>query len=620
MEGGRTGYVKSRNWLAIVVPIVLALTPPSSRALADVVVLANRTPVKVRFAIIQADKKVTLHDVDPQDVVAIPVSEQVTIAFDVHEPRRSVLEQNSIHYFQVVDRRLELFKLALDMEVAAAGQPPDNARSVAGGDDPTASESHRTPTDREVVTIPVKILVDDEEPSVKRVWEQRLRRRVAQASQILERYCGVQLQVVATGSWESDDSIVDFSAAGQEFQREVSAAPARLAIGFTAQHQESPTGLHASSLTQPLGSHILLREWSPGYTPASRLELLVHELGHFLGAVHTPEPTSVMRVTIGDQRSHATSFRIGFDPLNTLAMNLVSQELRQQVGRPFDSLSDPTRIRLARIYGEMAQVFPQDSTARDFTALLSGGDASAADFETISPDPLVRATQVVVREIARTAAQESSARLGRKTGDALTALLVRRAAEVAAPFSEDVANNAFLLGVGIALGDTAEFSDFPRIARLCGEVETPEQRTERLRGLGEPTVRGRRDLARHFFVSSALAAALGSRAADAAGLAKELHDARGASGFSYRDLCADVAGVTLATELTQSRLHLNDLASSFTVDDFVPSVADLKEGISWDELITDRGLAVVDDLRREIQTLRQRTLALPGYVSQHAQR
>jgi hypothetical protein len=57
------------------------------------------------------------------------------------------------------------------------------------------------------------------------------------------------------------------------------------------------------------------------------LELLVHELGHFFGAAHSPETNSVMRPLLADKQANSTRFRIGFDPLNALAMNLVTEEM-----------------------------------------------------------------------------------------------------------------------------------------------------------------------------------------------------------------------------------------------------------------------------------------------------
>ena len=40
-----------------------------------------------------------------------------------------------------------------------------------------------------------------------------------------------------------------------------------------------------------------------------------HELGHFLGSVHSPEADSVMRPVLGDRQSRSVKFRVGFDPV-----------------------------------------------------------------------------------------------------------------------------------------------------------------------------------------------------------------------------------------------------------------------------------------------------------------
>ena len=53
------------------------------------------------------------------------------------------------------------------------------------------------------------------------------------------------------------------------------------------------------------------------------------------------------------------------------------------------------------------------------------------------------------------------------------------------------------------------------------------------------------DLAQHFIVSAVIAAAGGTPIAAAAGVYKELNDARDGSGFSFSDIAADRAGRAL---------------------------------------------------------------------------
>ena len=55
-----------------------------------------------------------------------------------------------------------------------------------------------------------------------------------------------------------------------------------------------------------------------------------------------------------------------------------------------------------------------------------------------------------------------------------------------------------------------------------------------------------------------------------AGIAKEIKDAHGDSGFSFIDLSADMAGVTFATNVLNGKITLDKLADSFNIRDFVP--------------------------------------------------
>ena len=67
--------------------------------------------------------------------------------------------------------------------------------------------------------IPVKLLVDDEEPAARKKWETRLRGRLEAAAEIfLERF-RVRFEVVAVETWNSDSRITDFEESLSEFAR-----------------------------------------------------------------------------------------------------------------------------------------------------------------------------------------------------------------------------------------------------------------------------------------------------------------------------------------------------------------------------------------------------------------
>ena len=152
-----------------------------------------------------------------------------------------------------------------------------------------------------------------------------------------------------------------------------------VAIGFTGQRPRNVRIEHLGGTRGPLHSHLLVREGVNRNTEAEHLEVLVHELGHYLGAAHSPEPTSVMRGVLGDRRARAAKFAIQFDPLNTLAMCLVSQELE---ARPLGQLSEASpraQVELLRLYRELDHALPNDPTAKRYLDTLSLGAQQAAD-------------------------------------------------------------------------------------------------------------------------------------------------------------------------------------------------------------------------------------------------
>lgn len=190
-----------------------------------------------------------------------------------------------------------------------------------------------------------------------------MRARFDEASRIFKKHCFVEFRIVAIESWHSDGDTDALWKALAEFERVVDPAPARLAIGFSGRLKPGTQDRHMGGTRGPLHTHLLIRERVNKNSEPERLEILVHELGHFLGAVHSPEATSVMRVALGDRQARSPRFRIGFDPLNTMAMCLVSQELRVRPEISLAQMRIPTRAQLLRLYVELARGVPGDPSA-----------------------------------------------------------------------------------------------------------------------------------------------------------------------------------------------------------------------------------------------------------------
>lgn len=566
---------------------------------ADVLLFENRLAEPVDVTLLEPGGTSRALQIPPRDLITIPLRGQQAITFqregkairfDVHADR--------IYYFDRADGGFDLFEL--DFGGPGNGTRPGDGASEPDSADEQPGQQTGDRNQSHLALVPVKILVDDDEPATQRLWEQRLRARVEAASKIFEKYCRVRFEVVATGTWESDDQLLDMNAALTEFVRSVSPGPAQLAIGFTGQHQLEPGPTHLGSTRGALQSHLLIREWHQGVSEAERLEVLVHEMGHFLGAAHSPSPASVMRPVLGDQQARRQQFRLRFDAINTLIMCHVAEDIRR--GVPY-RLSETTVPRLAQLYNVLREVFPEDPAAGEMHRQL--GIAAKAS--------LAQAVAEIVAAIGAAGEQADS----RETGDALTERLVRAAARAAANQPGEIGPRALLIGLGVTLADVPP--GLPtRAGGKVGVTLPRDIKSALARRTGQATMFGRRDLTQHFFASAYLAALLGDEVATSAGLAKELLDSQTGSGFSFADLAADYAGIAFARSLLEQRLKITTLAENFLVSQFVPPTVELREGLTATEFAaefgstnSDRFRADFAEIKRNVERLQSHQRTLP---------
>jgi hypothetical protein len=618
------------GWLAAV--CLMSLPQAASAA---TVVLANRTAAVVEFSLQGASATARSYKLPAAELVAVRVEGTATVSFNTKEgPRAYQIEPNSAHFFHRGSGSLELESIGfgeIDGENVPAATTVDNTKTQSPADTPAVP--------KEPLKISVKLLVDEEERATRPRWEERLRKRLQTASDIIRQHCGLTFHLVGVQTWESDNQAGEFEQSLREFEREVAAAPARLAIGFTSQYQLQEGRVHMGGTHGPLGTHILLREWSQHVSEPERLELLLHELGHFLGASHSPEGDSVMRPTLADRKALSRSFRIGFDPVNALVMNLVAEGMQTTEVRSLRQLPAENRRLLQRIYATLVHAQPEDPASPVFLALVSDrpavrlpppalADPRPSSF-TLNPTallprlenllPLVDATRSVLAEIVGAAGENSRRPVGRQAAgeelfrradDSLMEHYVRRAATAAQRQNETVRNQAFFLALAVAVDTTNLLRDHPFTAEMLKRLETDAERDARLVVIGQPTLRGRHDLAQHYFVSAAIAALAGSALAESAGLAKELNDSAGGSGFSFADLAADLAGITLAEQVQSGRIPLARLQRSFPVEKYLPSLSGLPDDLSQAQFAQTYGgagdpryQAMLRDIRQRIEGL-----------------
>jgi hypothetical protein len=127
---------------------------------------------------------------------------------------------------------------------------------------------------------------------------------------------------------------------------------------------------------------------------------------------------------------------------------------------------------------------------------------------------------------------------------------------------------------------------------------------------------GRADLAKHFIVSSALAAKAGGPLSDAVGLYKELADAREGSGFSFNDLAADRAGSRFgeyAADSATAELLQQRLREGIAQRDVIPVTEDLPEFLSEREFAGRFGTVDAPAYKQVIAEIERRIAALALY-------
>lgn len=583
--------------IAATLLLVLLTAAVGRNAVADVIVLANRTgrELPIRFMPVSGLAQPLTLAIGENKPLFLDGKANVSFS-SPGAPKNYLLDANCAYFLaRSNDGRIDLQKIGLGEDGTLAG-----GHTLPGA-------ASRAPS----ATITVKLLVDEDEPARQIVWERRLRRRIEAASAIFEKNFHTSLKVVAVGTWNSDNATNDFITSLGEFEREVNSAPARLAIGFTSQWKMVPGRMHMAGTRGPLHTHVLVREGNPQISEPERLEFLIHELGHFFGAAHSPERGSVMRPILGDNQAGRADFHIQFDPVNTLAIAIISDEMRRRNLTKLGELSAETRKRLGQIYSELARSLPDDPAAFVYAQLVKSHSGT----------PIVVATRQVLQQIVHAAldnralpvATGTSTTQSRREADALTGYLVREAARAAQSLPDDVKYQAFLLGIVIGLGDNEIIVQLPGTGNIVRAIEAPSERTIRLTLLGEPTMRGRRDLAQHFFVSALLAATTGAGAAQTAGLAKELSDAQGGSGFSFADVAADRAGIRFAQGVLEKKIPLGMLALTFSVPSYMPDVNGLPEKLAARDLATQFGNKDDPRLLKQIREIDQRISLLPGY-------
>jgi hypothetical protein len=593
--------------LALTALVCLGLSATAGRA--NVVVLANRSEDEVRFTISSSAGTARPCQLARRDVLTIPLTRGIEIAFTAGGTRhRCRVRGNEIYCFVGAGESLRLKQVGFTGTWSRPEQP-------ARQDGDSAADRPPAKNAKPLLTLPVKILVDQAEPTVQKVWEKRLRRRVQEASAILEQQCRVRLEVIEAGTWESDKTQTKLSELMQDFRDKVDVGKARLVIGFTSLRAGKDKDDAPGCTQGPLQTHILIREWKPRTEP-ERLEVLVHELGHFLGACHSPESDSVMRPKLGDGRANLRAFRIGFDPVNALVMSLVAEELARRPLRGLEELNPRNRKRLLDIFATLARTASDEPAAAQFIRMLGGTPPEPLSVRTLPPEVLDGARTVVaaITAAARRNQERPATGAGRRLGgDALTESYCRAAAAECRRLPAEQAATVYVLGLAVALDRAALLRKLDLHGLDWKKIETDSERRRRLEVLGEPAMHGRPALLQSFVAAAAVLMLVQGQAVSPAGLQEELLLVQGGDRFRFDDLTASLAGITFATQLDASPALLDELATSFRVADYMLPPKDLPDSLDREEFARKYGSTTDERFLDRQDALRKRLLALPGY-------
>jgi len=136
-------------------------------------------------------------------------------------------------------------------------------------------------------------------------WKSEFERRLAYASRIFESEFKIKFKVVSYLQWEPSDEKKDIETLLEELRNTIPRDDADLVIGL-AHVKKSPDivitkDLHTIGQARPFSGHIVIRYPMDKLYKVQEETVMVHELGHLFGAVHTDDPKSIMSPVVDRQ-------------------------------------------------------------------------------------------------------------------------------------------------------------------------------------------------------------------------------------------------------------------------------------------------------------------------------
>jgi hypothetical protein len=231
-------------------------------------------------------------------------------------------------------------------------------------------------------------------------WQKRFAEAVERANPVLGSSLQIELTVVEGGFWRPESNPDDLTALLVELERTHPAADMEWVIGLVGSLSRLEMSFHRLGVGRLHGKHLIVRAANDALeydaieksyselSPSERDELyrsrrahqasavLIHELGHCLGAVHVRAPTDLMHETYSTE---AASFD---DAVARLMRITLDQRLRPPPERNAQQMAEQIEQELDRAKG--LWVPEEEREMRAYLASLAGASPGA---QTTSAQP-----------------------------------------------------------------------------------------------------------------------------------------------------------------------------------------------------------------------------------------
>lgn len=206
--------------------------------------------------------------------------------------------------------------------VACGRSQTDIQRDYARSLSPAPLGDPDAPIPDDVRVLRIRVYADEAHRNMTLGWQVRFFRQVERANHVLAQQLRVRLEIESAKPWPRDAALSSLTAALYDLERFDSSEDVDLVVGLTSALPAVTAAVHQLGMARVLGRHIVLRgtddaeeyaalsralgkldtdEWERVYQRRRKHKasvLLLHEIGHVLGAIHVRDSRYFLHPTI----------------------------------------------------------------------------------------------------------------------------------------------------------------------------------------------------------------------------------------------------------------------------------------------------------------------------------